>query len=419
MTTPISPISTISPAITRRIATTLFITQSLASAAFIANVTVNASVGAELSGQRVWAGLPGALLLLGAASAAYPAGRFMQWAGRRPGLALCFLAGVIGMALTTLAIVQRSFPLFLLGLVFVGIARGTTDQSRYAAADAATLEGRGKAISLVVFAGTVGAVGGPALVAPLGELVARFDLDALAGPSIGGVLLFAIGGLLIWLFLRPDPRTLATAMDASRGPVSSAAPRSMLGVLRLPLARLALVGMILGQVVMVLVMTVTSLHMYDHNHGLTEVSLVIGAHTLGMFGLSMLTGWLADRFGRPATIGLGALLLIGGAFVAPLTLLTPWLAAGLFLVGLGWNFCYIGGSSLLADTITPAERGQVQGASDLLVNLASASSSLGSGFILVGMGYGWLCLIGALLAIIPLAMVVLRMMSPQPQAQVG
>jgi MFS family permease len=404
------------PSVTRHIATTLFVTQSLASAAYIANITVNPIVGVQLSGQPTLAGLPSALMLGGAALSAYPAGRFMQHSGRRPGLALGFVLGLLGMGLSGVAIVQQSFLLFLLALLLLGMARGITDQSRYAAADAATLEGRAKAISTVVFASTVGAVGGPALVEPLGQLVSRYEFDKLVGPSVGGAFLFAIGGLVLWFFLRPDPRNLALARDeAIRGPAAPVAPRSLQSVIRLPLAQLALAGMVLGQVVMVLVMTVTSLHMYDHNHGLGDVSLVISAHTLGMFGFSMLTGWLTDRFGRPATIGIGALLLIAGAFVAPLSLLTPWLALGLFLVGLGWNFCYIGGSSLLADTVTPAERGQVQGASDLLVNLASASSGLSSGFILAALGYGWLCLFGALLAVIPLLMAGLRVMMPEPQ----
>jgi MFS family permease len=121
-----------------------------------------------------------------------------------------------------------------------------------------------------------------------------------------------------------------------------------------------------------------------------------------MFGLSVLTGTLADRLGRPLTIILGALLTIAGALIAPLSLLTPWLALALFLVGLGWNLCYIAGSSLLADALTSAERGRVQGASDLMVNLASASGSLLSGLVLARLGYGPLCLFSAALALLPL-----------------
>jgi MFS family permease len=175
--------------------------------------------------------------------------------------------------------------------------------------------------------------------------------------------------------------------------------------MRLPAAQLALAAMVFGQVVMVLVMSVTSLHMHNHQHGLDDVGTVITAHTLGMFGLSGFTGPLAARVGRPLTIAIGALLLIGGSLLAPVSLMTAWLAVALFLVGLGWNLCYISGSTLLSDILAPAERGPVQGANELVVNLASALSSLGSGVILAGLGYRALGLAGAGLALLPLALV--------------
>jgi MFS family permease len=394
--------------VARRLTAVLFVSQSLASAAFIANIAVNAIVGAELSGRQELAGLPSTLMLAGAALAAYPAGRFMQRFGRRPGLAIGFLFGLLGMLVDGLAIITLSFPLFLFGLLLLGMARGVTDQSRYAAADAVPFSQRARAISTVVFAGTVGAVGGPALVGPLGRVAEGLGLPDLVGPMFGGALLFAIGALLLTLALRPDPQALARQLadDAAAAPdYQPPAPgpgRSVIEVLRAPAPRLALLAMVIGQATMVLVMSVTSLHMHNHDHGLGNISLVVGAHTLGMFGLSVLTGTLADRLGRPLTIILGALLTIAGALIAPLSLLTPWLALALFLVGLGWNLCYIAGSSLLADALTSAERGRVQGASDLMVNLASASGSLLSGLVLARLGYGPLCLFAAALALLPL-----------------
>lgn len=391
----------------RRLMAVLFVSQSLASAAFIASITVIPIVGVELSGQPELAGLPSTMMLVGAAAAAYPAGRLMQRFGRRPGLTIGFALGMAGMLVDGAAVVAHSFPLFLLGLLLIGLARGVTDQSRYAAADAVPLSRRARAISTVVFAGTVGAVGGPMLVGPLGLLAEARGLPALAGPMLGGALLFAIGGALVGLLLRPDPRELARALADEGQPAAAttgyAGPRRGLGeLLREALPRLALAAMVLGQAVMILVMSVTSLHMHNHDHGLGDISLVIGAHTLGMFGLSVVTGSLADRIGRPLTIAIGTLLLVGGALLAPLSLQTPWLALALFLVGLGWNLCYIGGSTLLADALTPAERGPAQGASDLLVNLASAGGSLTSGLILARMGYGAIGLIAAALSLLPL-----------------
>lgn len=395
------------PAAARRIAATLFVTQSLASAGLIANATINPIIGAQLSGQDALAGLPGTLLLLGAAGAAYPAGRLMQRVGRRPGLALGFLSGAAGMLIGGAAVVSQLFPLFLLGLLLIGASRGAIDQSRYAAADAQLPEHRARAISTIVFAGTVGAVGGPALVAPLAGVVSALGLDPLSGSMFGGSLLFAVAGALILLFLRPDPLEIGRALAATRpAHHEHAAPNAPLrAVMGRPAVRLAALAMVVGQAVMVLVMTVTSLHMHHHSHGLGDVSLVIGAHTLGMFGLSVVTGRIADRLGRRAVIVAGALVLLLGCAIAPTSLLTPWLALALFLVGLGWNLCYIAGSSLLSESVGAGERGRAQGAADLAVNLVSAGGSLASGFVLAWLGYAALSAIGAALCLLPLALV--------------
>jgi len=306
-----------------------------------------------------------------------------------------------------IAIVVQSFALFLLGLLLIGGARGAVDQSRYAAADAQTPERRARAISTVVFAGTIGAIVGPKLVGPAGNLLSGLGVTPLAGPMWTGALLFGLAGLLILALLRPDPRDMARAIAAAHPDTRQigGAARTLREIMRLPAAHLAVAAMVFGQVVMVLIMSVTSLHMHHHQHNLDDVGTVITAHTLGMFGLSMFTGPLADRIGRPLTIALGALLLIGGSLFAPVSLMTIWLAVALFLVGLGWNLCYIAGSSLLSDILAPAERAPVQGANELAVNLASALSSLGSGVILAGLGYTALGLAGACLALLPLALV--------------
>ena len=388
----------------RRITWTLFITQSFALAAVIANSAVNPIIGAKLSGQDALAGLPSTLMLIGAASAAYPAGRLMERIGRRPGLALGFLAGLVGMIIAGGSVVAHVFPGFLFGLLLVGCARGAFDQSRYVAADAQLPERRAKAISTIVFAGTIGAIGGPALVAPIGAIAERMGVDPLSGTMFSGAALFTLAGVFIMVFLRPDPRDIGRAIAAAfpqPGPIAGRA-RSLYEILRLPAARLALGALVSGQVVMVLVMSVVSLHMHNHQHGLGDVSLVIMAHTLGMYGLSVVTGPLVDRIGRKPAIALGAGLLIVGSMLAPSSLMTSWIALAQFLVGLGWNVCYIAGSSLLSDILAPAERGQIQGANDLIVNLASATSSLSSGVMLATLGFSTMCLFGAILATTPL-----------------
>ncbi|MEO7911057.1 MAG: MFS transporter [Roseiflexaceae bacterium] len=408
-----------SPAAARRIVTTLFVTQCLGSAALIANATVNAIVGATLSGRDDLAGLPGTLLLIGAAGASPWAGRLMQRRGRRPGLALGFFVGMVGMIIGGSAIVTHSFALFLLGLLLIGAARGAVDQSRYAAADAQIPDRRARAISTVVFAGPVGAIAGPALVHPSGLLLGSLAFDPLAGPMWSGAILFGLAGLLIFAFLHPDPREIGRALDTAQPETQHPAgvARPLGEIMRQPAAWLALIAMVIGQAVMVLVMSVTSLHMYQHHQGLGDVSLVIMAHTLGMFGLSIVNGALIDRMGHKAAIGAGAALLIAGSLLAPVSLMTAWLALALFLVGLGWNLCYIAGSSLLSDVLAPAERSRVQGANELVVNLASAVSSLGSGVILAYAGFTALGVIGAALSLIPLVALAWQGLSPAQVAQ--
>ena len=406
-------ITPISPGASRRIVTTLFITQCLGSAALIANSTVNPIVGTKLSGRDELAGLPGTLLLIGAATAAPWAGRLMSRWGRRWGLALGFFVGALGMTVGGIAIVAHIYLLFLAGLMLIGAARGAVDQSRYAAADAQIPERRARAISTVVFAGTVGAIAGPALVKPSGLVLGSLTLDPLAGPMWFGIVLFVLAGLLIAAFLRPDPRDLGRAIAAAYADAkisdkrqADTPARPLRVIMELPAFWLALTAMVIGQVVMVLVMSVTSLHMYNHNHGLDDVSLVISAHTLGMYGLSVVNGWLIDRLGSKAAVASGALILIAGSLLAPTSLMTPWLALALFLVGLGWNLCYIAGSSLLSDILAPAERGQIQGLNELVVNLASAFGSLSSGVILTYFGYVALGETGAALALLPLIVLV-------------
>ena len=405
------------PGAARRIMPILFVTQSLGSAALIANATVNPIVGATLSGRDALAGLPGTLLLIGAAGAAYPSGRLMERVGRRWGLGLGFAVGSAGMIAGGAAILLHSFALFLLGLLLIGTARGAVDQSRYAAADVQIPERRARAISTVVFAGTIGAIAGPALVAPSGALLGAFGADPLSGPMWAGAVLFALAGAVLLLFLRPDPRDMSRTLASgdTRAGHSAEPARPMRVIMRLPAAWLALVAMLVGQTVMVLLMTVTSLHMHHYDHGLGAVSLVIMAHTSGMFGFSILNGALTDRIGRGAAIGAGSLLLVAGSLAAPTSPAMPRLALALFLIGLGWNLCYVAGSSLLSDLLAPSERARIQGANELLVNLASAMSSLGSGAILATLGYTVLSALGAALALIPLALLVVqRLQRPRP-----
>jgi MFS family permease len=411
----------------------LFVTQCLASAAFIATSTVGAITAAALSGHRGWAGLPAAASGLAGAGAAFAWGALMDRIGRRGALALGILCGVGGAALSVIAVVSGSFPLFLTGMVLIGVANAAVTLSRFIAADAHAADTRGRALAYVVLGGTAGAIGGPLLVGPAGALATGAGTSQLAGAFAAAVILLILAGVVVLAALRPapvasvtdptaapeagGPGAAAPEVSRSTGPGSAAAaapasgappavqPRSIPAILRGPAAGAAVAAMVLSQVVMVGVMVITSLHMQDMHHGLADISFVFSAHTIGMYAFSLLSGRLIDRWGRGQTIILGAVVLIIACVTAPLSGKTFPLAVSLLLLGLGWNFCFVGGSTLLADQLRAAERGRTQGFNDLLVGLASAAGSLGSGLLSAGYGYAGVGVVGAVLSLLPLVFV--------------
>jgi len=376
----------------------MFLGQSLASAGFIAGATIGAILGEELSGRTALAGLPGALYVLGGALAAYPMARFMERAGRRVGLTLGFGIGIAGALVAGLAVMARSFPGFLAGFALMGASQGATNLARYAAAEMHPLAGRARAISIVVWGGTIGAVTGPYVV----KLAELLHWDPLSSSWFVSAALFTLGGLLFTLFLRPDPSTLAVQVSGVTAAADRVRPyREILGQRR---TQVAVTAMVVGQLVMVMIMAITSVHMKAHGHLLGDVSIVISAHTLGMFGLSVISGRLADNFGRAPTIVAGAGLLALACLIAPLSQDTGLIALALFLLGLGWNFCYVAGAALLTDTLTLAERGRIQGSSETLVGMVSAAGNLGSGIVFASLGYTLMGWVSFAVTLVPLAL---------------
>jgi MFS family permease len=235
------------------------------------------------------------------------------------------------------------------------------------------------------------------------------------------MLMFMIASVVVFTGLRPDPREIGR-MISQQYPepgVASGGTRTVWQIFRQPAALIALLAMILGQMVMVLVMVITSLHMRGHQHELGDISLVISAHTFGMFAFSILSGRLSDRWGRGPVIIFGSAMLVLACLLATLSPDVLPLGIALFFLGLGWNFCYVGGSTLLADQLSPAERAHTQGFNDLLVGLASAAGSLGSGIIFAALGYNMMAYVGAGTALIPLAAAVLWLLRrPRPAAMI-
>lgn len=391
--------------IARKITFVLFLTQSLASAGFIASATVNSILGAKLGGNP-WAGVPSAVFLVGSALAASVWGALMDLVGRRNGITLGLVLGVTGAGVIVLAANQSLLLLMFPGMVLMGFGNAAVLLGRFSAAEVNPPEKRGAAISNVVLGGTVGAIFGPLLVGPMGVLSLRLGMDELTGAYIASMVLFGIASVIIFLGLRPDPRDVGKQVaDLYPDSAPGGAARSIGTILREPAALTAVTAMALGQVVMVAIMVITSLHMRGHNHQLGDISAVISAHTLGMYAFSIVSGRLADRWGRGPVILTGAATLLLACLTAPLSPDVLPLAVSLFLLGLGWNFCFVGGSTLLADQLSPAERARTQGVNDLLVGLASATGSLGSGLVFAATNYLVITITAGALSLIPLVMV--------------
>lgn len=389
----------------RQITWSLFAAQSLASAGFASSATVAAIVGATLSGRESLSGLPTATMLTGSAIAALVWGMLMDRLGRRRTLSLGLLLGVTGASIVFGAVLASNFTVLLMGLVLMGSAQAAVNLGRFVAAEVTPVARRGRAVSYVVLGGTVGAVAGPLLVGRVARWANAAGYPEVAGPYLIAIMAFALAGLVLLVSLRPEPRDIAKRIDdddAVHTPVGE--PRPLTQIFREPGVITAILSMVLAQAVMVGLMVITSLHMIDHDHTYTSIGQVISSHTFGMFAFSIVTGQLIDRLGVAKVIMAGAFLLVLAGVLAPMAMHVVPLAFALFLLGLGWNFCFVGGSALLSLQLLPAERSRTQGINDLLINATSASASISSGAIFAAIGFLAVGTIGAVLSLVPLFM---------------
>jgi MFS family permease len=396
-------------ATSNRLLYTLFISQSLFSAAQIAVFTVVTIVAVRLSGTESVAGVPSSTLTFSQALAAYPIALVMGRFGRRLGLSLGYAISAVGGVLGVIAILQESFLLLMIGAVLVGMGRAGSEQGRFVAGEMFPEAERARMIGRIIFAGTIGAVLGPVLVGPSGRLMESFGLHPEMGPWVAMFALCTLAALITLFLLRPDPmsiaRTIADETMRSRKFEPEPDARALSALLMLPKVQLAVISVIISQTVMVVLMTMTPLHMAHLHHGLDTISLVISMHTLGMFGLSALTGYLIDRFGRIPMLLVGSLTLISAALLAPASGNEYILALALFLLGLGWNFGYVSGTSLLADALQGAERARVQGMNDTLVFLVAGFASLGAGPLFASGGYTAISMAGMALALAQIGLI--------------
>jgi MFS family permease len=308
-----------------------------------------------------------------------------------------------------------------MGFFLFGGAATAGLQARYAAVDLAPAALRGRHLSLIVWATTLGAVVGPSLAPVAGTSVAAYGVPTIAGPFFFSALLFGLATLLLILFLRPDPAVVARATIGHASGQVSAAPRAgMRAALRFvrshAAARLGVSAMAIGNLVMIGVMAMTPVHIkgagHDAAHTLSIVGLVLSFHIAGMFAFSPVFGWLTDRLGRRPVIFAGiALLLTACALSGSAGHDTARLAGGLMVLGLGWSATMVAGSTLLSESIPLELRASAQGFSDLVMGLAGAMAGAVSGVIVDGWGYPMLTLFAALMTA-PLIVVVSMRVSP-------
>ena len=398
----------------RRTLRLLFVTQIISGIGVAIGGSVGALLAADIAGVSL-SGLAQSANVVGAALFAVPATAIVYRHGRRPSLAVLYLIGAIGATLILTASIRSSIPLLFLGFFLFGGAAAAGFQARYAAVDLAPAALRGRQLSIVVWATTIGAVIGPSLAPVAGATVGRFGVPTLAGPFVFSAVLFVLATLLLMVFLRPDPAVVArTSLGSPAGPAPESRPVGMGDALRYVLshvaARLGVSAMAVGHVVMVGVMAMTPVHIrgagHDAAHTLSIVGLVLSFHIAGMYAFSPVVGWLTDRLGRRAVIAGGiAVQLAACALCGTARHGTTPLAAGLMLLGLGWSGTMVAGSTLLSESVPVELRAAAQGLSDLVMGLAGATAGAVSGVIVYAWGYPTLTLLAAL-ATAPLILLV-------------
>jgi len=387
------------------------ISQIFGGAGLAAGMTVGALLAQSLLGSDSIAGIPSALITLGAAVAALFVGRLSQRFGRRIGLSAGFLAGGVGAAGIVAAAASHQIALLFVSLIIYGSGMATNLQARYAGTDLAKPVQRAKAVSIAMISTTFGAVAGPNLINPTGRFAEAAGLPPLTGPFLLAAIAFVLAAAVIWVWLRPDPLLHARAAAASSLFESSKLPNEASKQQTLQSKRGIFVGatvMILTQFVMIAIMTMTPIHMKHHGHGLGDVGLVIGIHIGTMYLPSLITGILVDKFGRIVmAIASGVVMLTAGLTAALVPAgSVPALIIALTLLGLGWNLGLISGTAMIVDATPLSTRAKTQGTVDVLVALSGSLGGALSGIVTAHSSYAVLSMSGGLLALLLIPVVV-------------
>lgn len=357
-----------------------------------ATLSVGALLAVELSGTTAWAGAAATLSTLGSAASAIPLANLAYRMGRRVALATGAAIAITGAMSMILSTSLRSFPIELLALFLLGAGSAVSLQARFAAADIPVSGPRGKDLSLVVWATTIGAVVGPNLISPGESLGLAIGLPHLAGPFLFTIFAQLTSTLIFWFGLRPDPLLIAKEIAGLPARRINPGFKAAIEVIReRPMAGYAVLTIALSHMVMVSVMSMTPAHLSSGGHSLSDVGLTISLHIAGMYAFAPVFGLLADRIGSVKTIVLGQFIFFAAIAVAGLGQNNfQMVMLGLFLLGLGWSAATVSGSALLTEVLPTDEKTKVQGFSDSLMNLSGAFGGAISGTILLLFTFGGL-----------------------------
>jgi MFS family permease len=386
------------PALQRKVRRVLITGQIMAGLGLGATLSMGAILAGRLSGSDAWSGLAASVATLGAALAAIPLARLASRHGRRVSLTTGALVAALGAVVTIASVVVALFPLLLLGLTMMGVGTAVNLQSRFAATDLAAPKTRGRDLSLVVWATTLGAVSGPNLLVPGEALGAFLGLPELAGPFVFSLIAQLLAASVYIFALRPDPLKLAAdlarnVVRATRGGVSDVVDNPVM-------ATTAIMSVALTHATMVSVMAMTPVHLVNHGASLAIVGFTISLHIAGMYGLSPVFGIIADRAGRIPTILLGqAILVLSLAFTGFGSENEVTVVIGLVLLGLGWSASTVAGSTLLTESTSIAKRASRQGLSDLLMSGSGAVGGALAGVVLSLVGYSGLSFVALALVV--------------------
>jgi MFS family permease len=409
----------------RKVIRTLVTTQVLGGVGMASGIAVGALLAEQLSGTEALAGVGTTSQVLGSALITIPVARVIAAHGRRRGQSLGLAVAFVGAALVITAAVAGSFPLFLVGMFLFGGGTTANNQARYAAADLALPAHRGRDLSLVVWATTIGSVAGPNLIGPGVRVARALGIPDLAGSFVFSLTGFALAWLVVSRLLRPDPLVTARAIETAEheeraqrhtaglaeGTTSGPAPEApnhdgSMGrgfeVIRANRSALqAVLVMGLGHLVMVSVMVMTPIHMKHGHAELQVIGFVISVHILGMYALSPVVGTAVDRWGGRPVAMIGGVILAVAAGLASLSQ-AGWsalLLVALFLLGVGWSCTLVSGSTLLTAAVATDERPATQGLADVFMGLAGAGGGAAAGVIVGSLGYGTLATGSAVIGI--------------------